>query len=850
MKVLLLVPQGARKEVIMEHYIKLLLPKTEYQVMFLYDPRTRISMTERRRLVSEEYQEAINEADYTVICHADWFQAVYKNCKPMRTIGYRLQDPKGNFIFFAPNPHALTYDPSMEVKIAQALSAVNDCLLGSYQEPGKDIIRTAQYAKTPSEISSTLAQLMSYDVLTCDIETRNHNPDNPDGCLCHVSAGVVSVAFAWNEHEGVVLYINEVPENLATLKQFFENWQGKLIFHNIAYDVYILIYRLFMQNPLDQAGLLNGLHVFLDRDWDDTKLITYLATNSAAGNSLGLKDNTQEYSGDYAVDEIKDIDKIPVDKMMKYNLIDTLSTWYLYKKYHDKMVNDQQEQVYDLFRKATKDIIQMQLTGMPLDMNQVKKAKAQLQKINDDAIATIKQLSIVKQFEAQLKLDWVARKNATLKTKTVSLLDANRPENEFNVGSGQQTAKLLYEQLKLPVLATTANKQPKTDGDTFTSLLAHVQSGTEEETLLKNLIAYKEVSKILQAFIPHFEAAYPYGGWHWLYGHFNLGGTVSGRLSSSKPNLQNLPATGSKYAHVIKECFKAPPGWLMIGIDFASLEDRISALTTKDPQKLKVYTDGYDGHCLRSFFYLGDQMPDIQQEYAQCKTEAEKVKVINSIKKRYKHLRQESKGYTFALTYNCIAKTLETKFGASKEKAEKIYKAFHELYHVSDEWVKSKIQKAFTDGYVECAFGLRLRTPKMFRSFPEDIQKNFAVGEEFRTAANALGQSYGLLNSRSGVEFNEKVRASKYRLDIKPICQIHDAQYFLIKDDPDVFIFCNEGLVQADSWQELPEIKHPDVHLGGELSVFYPSWADEFGVPNHVSKQDLLQLTDKYLTSL
>ncbi len=226
------------------------------------------------------------------------------------------------------------------------------------------------------------------------------------------------------------------------------------------------------------------------------------------------------------------------------------------------------------------------------------------------------------------------------------------------------------------------------------------------------------------------------------------------------------------------------------------------------------------------------------------------VEVINSIKKKHKALRQESKGYTFALTYNCIAKTLESKFGASKEKAEKIYKAFHELYHVSDEWVQSKIETAFSHGYVTGAFGLKLRTPKMAKSMRSDLETNFAVGEEFRTAANALGQSYGLLNTRSGIEFNSSVRNSQYKLDIKPICQIHDAQYFIIKDDPDVFIFCNEGLVKADTWQELPEIQHDEVHLGGELSIFYPTWGEEFVVPNHVNREKLLQLTDGYLQKL
>jgi DNA polymerase-1 len=230
--------------------------------------------------------------------------------------------------------------------------------------------------------------------------------------------------------------------------------------------------------------------------------------------------------------------------------------------------------------------------------------------------------------------------------------------------------------------------------------------------------------------------------------------------------------------------------------------------------------------------------------------EKAEVEIINSIKKKHKDLRQESKGYTFALTYNCIAKTLEQKFGANKEKAEKIYKAFHDLYHVSDEWVMQKMQSAFSSGYVTCAFGLRLRTPKMGKSMQSEITSNFTVGEEFRTAANALGQSYGLLNTRAGIEFNQSVRDSKYRLDIRPIGQIHDAQYFIIKNDPDVFIFCNNGLVKADSWQELDEIKHDQVHLGGELSIFYPTWGEEFAVPNYVSKEELLSLTDKYLESL
>lgn len=124
-----------------------------------------------------------------------------------------------------------------------------------------------------------------------------------------------------------------------------------------------------------------------------------------------------------------------------------------------------------------------------------------------------------------------------------------------------------------------------------------------------------------------------------LFGNFNLGGTVSGRLSSSDPNLQNQVAKGV-YAKLIKQCFQYLKDWIFCGADFTSLEDKISALTTKDLNKIKIYADGYDGHCLRAYSYYKSQMPDIINT----------VESINSIEDKYPKLRNESKGPTFALT--------------------------------------------------------------------------------------------------------------------------------------------------------------------------------------------------------
>lgn len=131
--------------------------------------------------------------------------------------------------------------------------------------------------------------------------------------------------------------------------------------------------------------------------------------------------------------------------------------------------------------------------------------------------------------------------------------------------------------------------------------------------LLKELKAYGEEEKILSSFIPAFiDKTLPHGEDEYLHGSLNLGGTISGRLSSSEPNLTNLPSSGTRFAKPVKQCFAAPKGWLMVGADFSSLEDRVNTLQTRDPNKLKVYTDGYDSHSLRAYAYFKEQMPDIE----------------------------------------------------------------------------------------------------------------------------------------------------------------------------------------------------------------------------------------------
>lgn len=849
-KVAILVPEINAQKIKETYFNKGGITESNTIVCELYQDKTKkkTSASLIKEFINEELVPFLElyKVEYILCANPDYFKVFTKQTKAEPYLGYEMTSSFGSYkVFYIPNFKALFFNPEkVQNQIDYVLDSFKKSIDGNYQAPGSSIIHFEAYPKTLQEKREWLNRLIERNQpLTADIEAFS---------LKHYDAGIGTITFCWNEHEGIAFTVDNLKtkepdqEVRKLLKSFFIRFSNKLIWHNISYDVYVLIYQLFMTDLLDTQGLHNGINILL-RNFDDTKLITYLATNSCAGNQLGLKAQAQEYAGNYAQEEINDITKIPEDELLRYNLVDGLCTWYTYNKHYPTMVADQQKDIYEnLFKPAIIDIIHMQLVGFPLNMERVKEVKALLEKDRNDALKIITNSSIIQSFVQIIKEQWVEKRNAKLKKKKVTIDDCNE---EFNPNSNQQLQELLYDFLELPILEYTDSKEPATGKKVIESLINHTKDDSVI-ALLNALVDFKNVEKILTAFIPAFEQAQlAPDGWHYMFGSFNLGGTVSGRLSSSNPNLQNLPATGSKYAKVIKSCFQAPPGWLFVGLDFNALEDHISALLTKDSNKLKVYTDHYDGHCLRAFSYFKDKMPDIEQELAKEPERA--VEIINSIKKRYPKLRQASKGPTFCLTYRGTFKALMDIFGFSKEEALHIESRYHELYKESDDWNNVKIARACHDGYVTAAFGLRVRTPLLKQVVLGTSRTPYEAEAEGRTAANALGQSWCLLNNRAGIEFNSLVRTSQYRYDIKPFGQIHDAQYFLVRDCPDAILFVNKYLVKAVQWQNDPAIQHDKVHLGGEVSIFFPDWSKELSIPNDVTTVVQLEnIVSNYLEEL
>ena len=362
--------------------------------------------------------------------------------------------------------------------------------------------------------------------------------------------------------------------------------------------------------------------------------------------------------------------------------------------------------------------------------------------------------------------------------------------------------------------------------------------------LINAIVAIKKSAKILNTFIAAFSlATEKHDGKHYLHGSFHVNGTVSGRMSSSSPNLQNLPS-GSTYGKLVKSCFVAPTGWIFVGSDFNALEAKIDALLTHDPNKVAVYAAMMDSHAFNTAQYFPDEMPDITEALSKA-NEKDKVAIINTIPDLYPDLRQRSKTLTFAMQYGGSYIAIMNSSGCSEQEAKQIIESYDNAYAVAKQYTADRILQATHDGYVTVAFGLRVRTPILSQTILNTKSTPYEAQSEARTAGNALSQSYGLLNNRAGIEMQKRILASKYKNDIRPIAQIHDAQYYLVRDNVSCIKWFNDNLVECMAWQDLPELQHDKVKLGANVELHYEGWHQPIKLENSISTREIMATCTK-----
>lgn len=488
---------------------------------------------------------ALKELGINFIYCADatYFKAITKQAKADPYLGYVLSCNQYDYmqVVYGLNYSGLIYNPNQYPKLDLSLQTLVSAYQGNYKALGQNVIQHADYPETTQQIEWFLNSLHQYPSLVCDIETFS---------LELFKAHLGSIAFAWDEHSGGSFLIDYKPvdrvddsdpygeyienkELKTLLKRFFEKYQGNLKFHNATYDVKVLILNLFMRHPQDYEGMLHGLEIMC-RHIDDTKIIAFLALNTTADISLGLKDLSHEYLGNYAQENIKDIRYIWDKSLLEYNLSDCLGTWYVYKKYYPNVIKDKQESIYkNIMLPTLKIVIQMELVGMPINAKEVLDTEDQLQNTELNCMQKLANSPSVLQTQRRLQLNELVKINSKLRVKQHGM---DKVRNYlFNPNSSDHLKELLHGVMCLPVLDTTPTKEPATGAGTIEKLVNHTNN-SEYQEVLKTLIELSKVSKILYTFIPAFKNATPKAdGLSYLHANFNINGTVSGRMSCNNP---------------------------------------------------------------------------------------------------------------------------------------------------------------------------------------------------------------------------------------------------------------------------------------------------------------------------
>jgi DNA polymerase-1 len=314
----------------------------------------------------------------------------------------------------------------------------------------------------------------------------------------------------------------------------------------------------------------------------------------------------------------------------------------------------------------------------------------------------------------------------------------------FNLGSPKQIQDILYDQQKLPVLKKTPKGQPSTEESVLQELAV-------DYPLPKLILDYRSLSKLKSTYtdkLPQ-QVDDKTGRVHTSY-HQAVAAT--GRLSSSDPNLQNIPIR-SEEGRKIRQAFIAPKGYKIVAADYSQIELRIMAHLSADDGLLKAFSKGEDVHRATAAEVFG-VAPD------QVTTD----------------LRRSAKAINFGLIYGMSSFGLAQQLGLSRSQAQSYIDLYFARYPGVKQYMDSIRDQAREQGYVETLFGRRLYLP--------EIKSRNAARRQYaeRTAINAPMQG-----SAADIIKRAMISADQWLFQEKPdakmIMQVHDELVFEVAED-------------------------------------------------------------------
>ncbi|WP_282341356.1 DNA polymerase I [Pseudomonas sp. PS02288] len=316
---------------------------------------------------------------------------------------------------------------------------------------------------------------------------------------------------------------------------------------------------------------------------------------------------------------------------------------------------------------------------------------------------------------------------------------------EFNLGSPKQLGTILYEKLGLPVISKTATGQPST----AEAVLAELAE--QDYPLPKVIMQYRTLSKLKSTYTDRLpEQINPRTGR--IHTSYHQAVTATGRLSSSDPNLQNIPIRTAE-GRRIRQAFIAAPGYRLLAADYSQIELRIMAHLAQDEGLLHAFRNDLDVHRATAAEVMGVSLEEVTHEQ-----------------------RRSAKAINFGLIYGMSAFGLAKQIGVDRKQSQAYIDRYFTRYPGVLAYMERTREQASDQGYVETLFGRRLYLSEIHA-------KNQGLRKAAeRTAINAPMQGTAAdIMKRAMVAVQDWLDESE--LDARVILQVHDELVLEVRED-------------------------------------------------------------------
>ena len=313
--------------------------------------------------------------------------------------------------------------------------------------------------------------------------------------------------------------------------------------------------------------------------------------------------------------------------------------------------------------------------------------------------------------------------------------------HEFNINSPKQLGEVLFEELMLP-----SGKKTKSGWSTNADVLEKLRG---KHPIIGEILEYRMLTKLKSTYADGLlKVIAPDGR---IHTNFQMTVTATGRLSSTEPNLQNIPVR-KKLGAQIRKMFVASPGKVLVDADYSQIELRLLAHISGDKAMQEAFLSGEDFHTVTASRVFGVPLDEVTPA-----------------------LRSRAKAVNFGIVYGISAFSLAQDIGVYPSEAKAYMEAYLDKYHGVRDYMKSIVEKAKADGYVDTLFARRRYLPELksanfnVRSFGERVALNMPIQG---TAADII--KIAMVNVHR--------RLAEEGLEAKLILQVHDE---LIVECPD-----------------------------------------------------------------